>query len=97
MKDLVITIGAQKFPVVIEPELSVLGETTDSKIKVRSLSTPNDWLTVFHECLHALAHIKGMKLSERDVRTLEQDLVVLLRENPVLALGLLDRRPPRGR
>lgn len=40
------------------------------------------FLTLFHEALHAVSWAHGMKLSERDVRCLEQTLPALFRDNP---------------
>lgn len=85
---LTLRIGAQDVVVEVVPELQSLGEFTDGRIRVRGLSSHGDWLTLFHEALHALSSQYGLGLSEGKVRILEQGLGSLLRDNPDLLVAL---------
>lgn len=58
------------------------------RIELKSLSCREDYLTLFHEALHAISFDHGIGLSERDVLALEQAIVCLLMDNEELREGL---------
>lgn len=88
-------IGALVYKVQVVPELQHDEDAEEGNcdpsaclIQVARLKTRRDWLTLFHEALHAISADRGLGLSEHKVRVLEGDIISLLMDNPRLRSGL---------
>lgn len=54
------------------------------RIFVARLESTQDWVTLFHETLHALSDVLHLDLTEEQVRGLEVGIPSLFRDNPGL-------------
>jgi len=89
-------IGVQKLDVIYNPELDGWGnyDAQTQSVSVSTLRFPELQLTVLHEILHAIDDMLGIKLSEQDVRCLEQALTLLVRDNHSQALAWVQAFDP---
>jgi len=89
-------VGVQQLKVVYDPDLDGWGayDPQTQSINISTLRFPELQLTVLHELLHAVDDMLGIKLSEQDVRCLEQILTLIVRDNYNLALGWVQAFDP---
>jgi len=97
-----IRVGANNIPVYLDPQLRDEGlfakyeENPDfpTGFRIRLVRPPKDLIgaqAYIHEILHALDESYGLELGEPGVRTYEQLLCCLFRDNPKTLNNLLKR------
>lgn len=91
-----IKIGPTVVPIVVHEKacssFEILGECSTiphPEIRLRALSTPFEYITLLHECIHLISDFYDLNLSEAQVRALDQGISMLLKDNPKLLKGML--------
>ncbi len=90
-------IGPHTVPILVGPkEVSEgnLGECTcfpDPEIRLYSLGSQWSYTTLLHEAIHLISDFYDLNLPEPIVRALDQQITLLLRNNPQLTKGLLQK------
>jgi hypothetical protein len=89
-----ITIGGTEVEVQYDSRLTEFGTYQSHPHPLISIGDQSESVvaqTLFHECIHAISDLYALDLSEEKVRVLEQCVVAVLVQNPVLASKLLSR------
>lgn len=87
-------IGPVKVPIFEDPDLEDYGNfctMPDSRIKISTRQGLCRDMTILHEVLHAISDHYGFRLSESQVRGLEQTLTQLVKDNPTIVKDWVDR------
>lgn len=83
-----IKVGPITYAIAPITEPGCLGYLNERETRIE-VHRPDDYLTIFHEALHAVDALYGIGLKERQVRALEATIVPLLKDNPDFAKALL--------